>query len=187
MAKERDEFAGTEDSGTGSAIDPASLAPGSGSGDSGGNDSGTDYARDASGNIIRNADGSPRKKRGRKAGSGGGKSGSKNSTRNLTEATEGLSRVLLMLHMGLANVSNAPEFALDKSESDMLASASVNVLEQFDIKPNPKAEAIFGLITACGIVYGPRVVTYRRRVSAKQSEATGDNEPLIFPSRNTLA
>lgn len=83
-----------------------------------------------------------------------------------------------MLHIGIANVSKSPEFEIDKTESDLLANATVNVLQQFDIRPDPRAEAIFGLLVACGTVYGPRIYIHNKRKQtdkkAKASETVVD-------------
>lgn len=64
--------------------------------------------------------------------------------------------------------------AIDKAESDMLASAAANVLAQFDIAPDPKTQAIIGMITACGVVYGPRIVMIRARKAQQKKEAKGE-------------
>jgi hypothetical protein len=85
-----------------------------------------------------------------------------------------------MLHIGLSTVSKTPEWELDKTETDMLANATVNVLQQFDIRPDPKIEAIFGLITAAGIVYAPRFILYRNRIASK-AEIIPNEMVLDFP------
>jgi len=86
-----------------------------------------------------------------------------------------LSQTLMLLHVGIASSTRCPEMVLDKGESDMLAKATVNVMEQFDITPDPKVQAMAGLIIAAGTVYGPRVYLIRDRVKqeAKQRENPG--------------
>lgn len=168
----------------GASIDPASLvgdAPGSG-GDSGGSSGTDDFVRDGSGNIKRNKDGSPRRKRGRKAGSSNG-GGSGQAKGDLKGAVDTLSRTLLMLHIGIAGVTKTPEFVLDEEESKMLANATVNVLSEFDIRPNPKAEAIFGLIVAAGTVYGPRFYMIRKRTGdeARNKAPNGADDYTVVP------
>lgn len=84
-----------------------------------------------------------------------------------------------MLHVGIATIGKAPEMELSKDESDLLANATVNVLQEFDIRPDPKTEAVFGLIVACGTVYGPRAFLYRKR----KAEESKPGETIIdFPS-----
>jgi hypothetical protein len=52
----------------------------------------------------------------------------------------------------------------------MLANAAANVLAQFDIAPDPKTQALIGLILAAGAVYAPRVVVYRARMAQERQE-----------------
>lgn len=185
MAKGTDEYDGTADSGAGSAIDPAALA---GSGPVGDGTDADNYARDAAGNVIRNADGSPRRKRGRKPGSGSSGSGGTakaQKARNLNGSIDTLSKTLMILHSGIAAITKAPEFEIDKEESDLLANATANVLEQFDLKPDPRAEAIVGLIVAASTIYGPRVYLMRqRKQTARNAIVDADNDTIIFPGRS---
>jgi hypothetical protein len=165
------------------AIDPASLVPGSGAGTGDGNgDGGTGddgFERDDAGNIKRNRDGSPRRKRGRKSGSNSG-TGFASSTKakgkdDLKRSIDALSNILLVSHLGLSGVTNIPEIALEKDDADLLANAAVPVLEQFDFTPDPRFVAVFGLIMACGKVYGPRAYLYRVR---KENERAENAKPV---------
>lgn len=175
------EYAGTGDDDSvidGPSINPAdiggSATAGSDSGDSGGT-GGDDFVRDASGNIRRNKDGSPRRKRGRKAGGSNGANPRKEKG-DLKGAVDTLSRTMMMLHLGLAQASRTPEMALDKEEADLLSNATVNLLSEFDIRPNPKVEATFGLIIAAGSVYGPRFyLINKRRADEKEQKSAGGN------------
>lgn len=136
-----------------------SLGSGNSGSDSG---SGSDERFDPSIHVDpgkRNADGSYRRKRGRKAGSS---SGSKRQANN-SASVETLSRILAIVHLGIASASKTPELNLDQGEADSLAMATANVLEQFDIRPDPRIEAIVGLVTTAGIVYGPKIYLIRER------------------------
>jgi hypothetical protein len=129
-----------------------------------------------SGRDKLNADGSYRKKRGRKAGSGAGTGsgsvGSKGSRKADSAASvESLARVLAVLHVGIATATKTPEMVLDDSEASLLANATANVLEQFDIRPDPKIEAIIGLIMAAGSIYGPRMYLISERKKADKVES----------------
>lgn len=187
MGKQISEFDGTGSDPIGSgggdagAIDPASLVaagPGTGAGTAGdagsgpGDDDG--YERDANGNVKRNKDGSPRRKRGRKSGDNSGRgfagSAKAQSKDDLKRSIDALSNILLVSHLGLSGVTNIPEIALEKSEADLLANATVPVLEQFDFTPDPRFVAVFGLIMACGKVYGPRAYLYRVRKENERAE-----------------
>jgi hypothetical protein len=66
--------------------------------------------------------------------------------------------------------------AIDEDEGRMLAAASANVMEEFDLKPDPKTQAIVGLIMAAGTVYGPRAVMIQmRKAQQKREKAAGEN------------
>jgi hypothetical protein len=80
------------------------------------------------------------------------------------------------LHTSFAALSKTPELAIDEDEGRMLAAASTNVMEEFDLKPDPKTQAIVGLIIAAGTVYGPRVVMIQmRKAQEKRERAAGAN------------
>lgn len=61
--------------------------------------------------------------------------------------------------------------AIDNDEGAMLAKASANVLAQFDITPDPKTQAIIGLVMAAGAVYAPRAIAIRMRLAAEREAA----------------
>lgn len=145
------------DSGNGGAIDANFLSLGSGDSGSGGNE-----RFDASIHVSpdkRNADGSYRRKRGRKPGSGN------RSSRQADNSTsvEALSRILAIVHLGIASATKTPELSLDESEAESLAKATANVLEQFDIRPDPKIEAVVGLVTTASVIYGSKYYMIRQR------------------------
>lgn len=107
-----------------------------------------------------NADGSFRKRRGRKSG---GSTNSGNSRAKNHAGIEALTQALAIVHLGIASATKTPEFVLEDTEAETLAKAVSNVLIEFDIQPDPKAQAIFGLVVAAGSVYGPRVYLIRER------------------------
>lgn len=170
-------------SGTGFAEDSNNLGTTANflGGDSGGN-SGGDSGGTGSDNTVfdperhagpdkRNRDGSYRLKRGRKPGS---TSANRNRTKADHQASiEGLTRILSIVHLGIASATKTPEMALDDEEAKNLAAATATVLQEFDIRPDPKVEAIVGLITAAGMVYGPRVylITERKKKEAKEKRS----------------
>lgn len=125
----------------------------------------------------RNADGSFTRKRGRKAGSGTGGSPRSEGSRkaNHTASVESLTRVLAVLHLGIAAATKAPEMALEDQEAEALATATSNVLKEFDIQPNPKVEALVALAMTAGSIYGPRVYLIAER--RKKEKANGTARP----------
>ena len=144
-----------------------------GSGGSSGGDS-----RDAGGNefdasihVSRdklNADGTFRKKRGRRSGNSA-------STRSKSQADysasiDSLARMLGFVHLGIAAASKTPELVLNEEETKALAGATAKVLEEFDIRPDPKVEAVVGLVTTAGAICGPKVYFIRERKRAERRQ-----------------
>lgn len=142
---------------------------------------GDNFARDDSGNILRNKDGSPRRKRGRRAGSGNGNSGKsgKGNNSSLNDGINTLSQTLLIMHQGLANFMKFEDMALSEDESKALAQATVNVMEQFDFAPDPRFTAVAGLVTTASMIYGPRYIVYKAMKKAEKNKAKETGE--VFP------
>lgn len=93
-----------------------------------------------------------RKKRGR------GRPASKSASLD----PDGITTLLLSIHLGLASVTGQPAFALEQSEARKLAEAGVEVAKHYDIavlSPRTMAWINFGLIAAG--IYGPRVMAMR--------------------------
>lgn len=192
MARNGGEYGGTEPASSGasgndsviagSSIDPASLA-GAGAGGTTDSAGGTFDPAIHSGPDKFNADGTFRRKRGRKSGGGGNNPGKASSQTDLKSSVEMLSQTLALLHMGIASATSAPEMVIDKNESDMLAKATVNLLDQFDITPDPKMQAVAGLIIAAGSVYGPRVYLIRERLKEQARNRENPGGAIVeFPS-----
>lgn len=121
-----------------------------------------------------NADGSFRKKRGRRAGSGGtagtSASGGGRTKASISASVDALTRVLAIVHMGLAAATKSPEMMLTEDEAKSLSQATVNVLQHFDISPDPKIEAIVGLVVTAGTIYGPKLYTINERKKEEREE-----------------
>lgn len=63
--------------------------------------------------------------------------------------------------MGAAMLS-APELAIEQSEANMLAQATADVARHYpSVKTPIEITDWIGLITVCGMVYGPRLVAIR--------------------------
>ena len=142
----------------GLSLDPAdglgSIAPdfgGTASGGDGGGDGGT-------------GGGAKPKRKYTRRGAGSGKS------KPNSNSVETLSRILAIVHTGLAAASKTPELELSDKESEALGSATANVLAQFDIAPDPRVEAIVGLVTVAGMIYGPRMYLIRERKSEEKKQ-----------------
>lgn len=176
------ERVGDDASGIGSvASAPDFLTPGTvGSNDSDGGNGGSDSGTVGDGSGFdpdihvgrehRNADGSYRKKRGRRSGpSAPNKRGPK---ANSEAGIESLTRILTVLHIGIASATKTPEMALEEEEAKSLAGATSDVLKQFDIRPDPKVEALIGLAIVAGGIYGPRVYLIRERLKEEKEKAS---------------
>ncbi len=124
--------------------------------DSGGFDPAIHVGRDSV-----NADGSYRRKRGRRPGSSSG-SGNKRAA-TLSASVDALAGVLSVLHAGIAAATKTPELAIDNDDATTLAKATANVLAEFNIAPDPKVAAVIGLVIAAGSVYGPMGFNIRER------------------------
>lgn len=161
-------------------IDPASLA---------GNDDG--FERDSDGNLVLGASGKPRRKRGRKPGSGSGGTiagsakPSARNTKDLAAGLETLSQSLMFVHMGLAAFTDFENWKLKKEESDSLANSIANVMNEFDMTPDPRFAAVAGLITTAGMIYGPRVYLYREFKAEKRKQKRAENPAANSAPANT--
>lgn len=146
----------------GQSIDPAIAASGNDNGDSG-------------------SDEPVKRKRGRPAGT---TTGTKTNTKknNLSNSVDNLSKTLMLLHLGIASKFNVPEIVIDERESELLSSAAMNMLDQFEIQIDPKMQAAVGLIVAAGTVYGPRVIaiSYRRNKEQKEKQNETDLNVVNF-------
>lgn len=145
-------------------------APTGGDRDSGGNEFDPDIHV---GRDKFNADGSYRRKRGRRTGSGDtGSSGRRKAGKGSDNqaSVEALTRALMLVHTGIASATKMPELQLENGEAEILARASARVMEEFDIRPDPKIEAVIGLVIAAGTVYTPKVYFIRQRMKAERDE-----------------
>lgn len=186
MARRGDsEYAGTTPSGGdaggsgGDGLELVSVASLGGDDNGGGGDGdGIDtdlYQRNADGSVKRNADGSPRKKRGRKAGSGSGSSG---TTSKNPLSVSGIEALLFSTHAILSAALNTPELELEKIESQALAEATANVARHYPTSISAKTIDWCALATCLGLTYGSRVVLVRNRL-AKERERKEPGTPTF--------
>jgi hypothetical protein len=195
MANERSfSLGGDDDNGT--IAELGGSAGGSGGADSlgavafgdndiGGSDGLDDHTYDPERHISRdrrNADGSYRRKRRRKDGSIRPSAGTKRTQKgsDYSASLDALSNTLMIVHAGVASVTKIPEIEIDKDESKALANGVANVLAEFDIQPDPKAQAIIGLIIAAGSIYGPRMYLYNERMK-EQRKARNTKPVMVHP------
>lgn len=70
---------------------------------------------------------------------------------------------------------------IDDEEGKLLATASCNMLAEFDIAPDPKTQAIIGMIIAAATVYGPRVIMIRARLAQEEKEKESGKAGVYNP------
>ena len=116
-----------------------------------------------------NADGTYRRKRRRKGSSGSPRKTAHKAADN-SASVDTLSKVILFSSLSVSALFKAPEFGCNDAESTALAGALANVLEQFDIRPDPKVEAIFGLIMVSATIFGPKAYLYNQRIKEARKE-----------------
>jgi len=75
--------------------------------------------------------------------------------------------------MALAGATSTPELVLDDDEAKGLATATVNVLDLYDIRPDPKVEAVVSLIAVTIATYAPRAIAIRMRREQEKQEKKG--------------
>lgn len=153
--------------------DTGAIEPDFGNGIVASDGSGSDSPGGSDGGDVTGFGGrKPRSDRGRPRGPRGpntGRSGSRSKTSSASNI-DALTRLLAIVHLGLAAATKAPELELDDSDAKALAAATANVLEQFEIKPDPKIEAIIGLIIVSGSIYGPKLYMMRERMRATSAK-----------------
>lgn len=143
---------------------------------------------DQSGEWGFRADGTPRRKPGRKPGAGNSGRSSATATKPAKRANgvNGLEKLLLSIHTIAAIKLETPELAIDNSEAAMLANAINAVQEHYGFDVPPEIAIWVNLATALGTVYGPRVIsiTARRKKNKpnKKSEVKEAPSSVVNPS-----
>lgn len=166
------------DFGDSAFVDPATAT--SGSGDGSGDNAGDadEYVRDAAGNIKRNKDGSPRKRRGRKPGSGNS-AASGSSAQSKAKAklsVSGIESLLIGIHLSLAAGLRTPEIALEADESAPLAKAIAEVAQYYPMPDmTEKAIAWGALIMIVGKTYIPKYMLAQQRIQQTKVAKKQDN------------
>ena len=127
----------------------------------------------------RNGNGEWRKRRGRKsAGASTARVSGKKAGNSAS--LDALTNTLIIVHAAVSTATKTPELAIEETEAKSLAGAVANVLEEFDIQPDPKVQAIVGLIIAAGSVYGPRMYLIRERQKAQRKTKEKPSEVIPF-------
>lgn len=163
------------------SIDPGSI--GKIGSETGNARRGSDSAAAGTGSVG----GEPARKRGRPKGS-------HNKPHTETQASIPLDRdavtaILFSIHTMLAAATKTPELALDEKEARGIAEAATKVAAFYDVAASAKTIAWANLVSALGVVYGPRVIAIgmrRKHERAKRSDKVtpirdGVMPPFEFP------
>lgn len=100
----------------------------------------------------------------------GRKPGSRNKPRSQKAGNlnpHGLELMLFSTHKMLASMTGAAELELDKDESAALAEAASAVARHYDFELPEKTVDWYNLMTMCGAIYGPRIVTLFQKARGK--------------------
>ena len=113
------------------------------------------------------------------SGSGSGSNAAKRSrtvtARAKTEiqgaiSADSLAGILLTTHMVLAGFTGIPEIELESDDAGELSTATVNLLEQYDISVDPKLAAGIILFGVASNVYAPKVIMYKMRIAEEKEK-----------------
>jgi hypothetical protein len=69
----------------------------------------------------------------------------------------------VIIHAGLSGLTKTPELELEQDDARNLAEASANLLNEFEIKPDPKIEATIAFVVVAGSIYAPKLAMIRMR------------------------
>jgi hypothetical protein len=214
MADEASEL-GSENSGTGGFEFSFGATSGSDSGDNNGGSGSFDFGIDPAGSVgsaggtgdgddftfdperhvgpdKRNADGSYRRKRGRRAGSTN-RQGPRKASSKTSVNVNAVETALVGIHMVLATALNTPEIALEKDESKPLATAVAEVAKHYDFpEVAEKTLAWVSLAMVAGPMYMAKAMLVRERTKANKArnvtdEAMGDSIVPFFKAPDRSA
>jgi len=87
----------------------------------------------------------------------------------------------MVLHLGIANMTKFPDFALDDKESATLAQATANLMAEFDMSVDPKIAAVMGLVSTAGTIYIPRYYLYQQHVAATKRKKAAEKSSQVPP------
>jgi hypothetical protein len=93
--------------------------------------------------------------------------------------------MLFYSHVGIAAITASPELMLDEAEAKAIAGATATMLDAFDVRPDPRVEAVVGFVTTVAPIYGTKLLQRRNRLKkekpAKSTAAAngGSNGPIV--------
>lgn len=128
-----------------------------------------EYERDdETGEIKTNKDGSPRKKRGRRAGTKAPKEKSSGKSKGSLDT---IANALTGIHWILASWTKIEELTMTEEEAKVIASSINDVVDAFDIPRNEKVEAVVALGVVLSNFYGSKYLSYKARILIERKKA----------------
>lgn len=103
------------------------------------------------------------KKRGPKPGSKRKSKFTSETSPKIDIAIDKLTQGVAFIHCTLANVLHIPELEMGADEAGNVVAASIDVLSQYDLTPDPKTVAWLNLTMVLATVYGTRVMAFNAR------------------------
>lgn len=95
-----------------------------------------------------------------------------------------LTKGLMIFHTTLAAMTKTPELVLSQEEASGLSESGLTLLELYDIKPDPKIEAMIMFAGQIGLVYGTRIIAIRAR-TAQEKKAAREGSAEMFDANGT--
>jgi hypothetical protein len=87
---------------------------------------------------------------------------------------EWLGGVLMIVHAGIASATKTPELELTEPEANQLGKSVGAVMDEFGFQPDPRTQAIVGLVITAGMIYGPRMYLIRERIAEPKKAPASD-------------
>ena len=182
--------------GGGNVIDGLAGSGGVGGGSDGRDEFGTvdsrnlgdDFARNVDGSVKLKRDGTPARKRGRRAGASGPnplRSGRKPTASDDKASVSAIAKSLVGIHGILATITKEELWIISDDEGKTLAVPLVDILGEFDLKPDPRLVKAYHAAQALAIVYGPRLyfMAQKRAQSKPKVEHSRDGKVAFLRPR----
>lgn len=77
----------------------------------------------------------------------------------------------MVTHWALSVRLKIPEIALEENDANILSTATMDLLDLYDIKFDPKIAAMITLMGVSGKIYGDKFLAYKLRLSMEVANA----------------
>lgn len=90
-------------------------------------------------------------------------------------AIDKLTQGVAFIHMALAGALKIEELNMGLDEAGALVVASLDVMKEYDLTPDPKTAAWMNLVMVSATVYGTRVMAYQTRMKFAKNQTVETN------------